>query len=192
MSQFSVTESKPRVLIVDDEKLNINILNELLRDDYQIMVATSGEQALKAVAKMPPDLILLDVMLPDMNGYAVCKSLKNHEETHNIPVIFITVRNNYEEEAFGLDLGAVDFISKPFHNAVVKARVRTHIRLKQKSDMLEKMVAIDGLTDIPNRRAFEELRAREWSPASSPSWKSRASCLTNWPARLAKRWTPSI
>ncbi len=83
MSQFSVTESKPRVLIVDDEKLNINILNELLRDDYQIMVATSGEQALKAVAKMPPDLILLDVMLPDMNGYAVCKSLKNHEETHN-------------------------------------------------------------------------------------------------------------
>ena len=153
-----------RILVVEDEQaIATFICQGLTESGYAVDMAVDGAEALHWIAIAEYDLVILDVMLPDMNGYAVCKSLKNHEETHNIPVIFITVRNNYEEEAFGLDLGAVDFISKPFHNAVVKARVRTHIRLKQKSDMLEKMVAIDGLTDIPNRRAFEELRAREWS-----------------------------
>ncbi len=160
---MTVTDLKPKVLIVDDERLNINVLNELLRDDYKVMVATSGEQALNVVKKDSPDLILLDIMLPDMNGYAVCRHLKNNEETQNIPIIFITIRNNVEEETLGFDLGAVDFISKPFNNAVVKARVRTHIKLKQKSDLLENLVSIDGLTEIPNRRAFEDLRVREWS-----------------------------
>ena len=163
MKEQSVYEQRPKILIVDDERLNINVLNELLRDEYKIMVATTGKQALNVVKRELPDLILLDIMLPDMNGYAICRHFKNNEYTQNIPIIFITVRNNVEEGTLGFDLGAVDFISKPFNNAVVKARVRTHIKLKQKSDLLESLVSIDGLTEIPNRRAFEDLRVREWS-----------------------------
>ena len=94
MKESKVTDEKPKVLIVDDERLNINVLNELLREDYTVMVATSGEQALHVVKRDLPDLILLDIMLPDMNGYAVCRHLKNNEETQNIPIIFITIRNN--------------------------------------------------------------------------------------------------
>lgn len=155
--------AKAKILIVDDEPHNINLLNAQLREEFQILVATRGEQAIEVVEQEMPDLILLDIMLPDMNGYAVCRSLKNNEKTQDIPIIFITVRSNTEEETLGFDLGAVDFISKPFNNAVVMARVKTHIRLKQKSDLLEKLISIDALTEIPNRRALDDMRTKEWS-----------------------------
>jgi len=156
-------QKRPNILIVDDEPHNINLLNGLLRDDYNIQVATTGQQAIHIAKETQPDLILLDIMLPDLNGYAVCRQLKSNDITHSIPIIFITVRSNAEEETLGFDLGAVDFISKPFNNAIVLARVKTHIHLKQKSDLLESLSAIDALTEIPNRRALDQIQEKEWS-----------------------------
>lgn len=163
MKNLPGSEEKPKILIVDDERLNINLLNALLKSDYRIMVATSGEQAIKGCLSGNPDLILLDIMMPGMDGYEVCRRLKANPATQQIPIIFISAMNSAESEAGGFELGAVDFISKPFNNAVVKARVGTHIRLKRKSDLLEKLVSIDGLTEIPNRRALDEAYEREWS-----------------------------
>lgn len=156
-------DDKPKVLIVDDERLNLNLLNELLKSEYDVSVATTGEQALKGVAACKPDIILLDIMMPDINGYEVCRILKEDVATQDIPIIFITAKNYAIEETLGFELGAVDFISKPFNNSVVKARLRTHMRLKKKTDLLERLVALDGLTEIPNRRAFDETREREWA-----------------------------
>lgn len=153
---------KAKILIVDDERFNINLLNDLLRNEYKIMVATNGEQALKAALTGKPDLILLDILMPGIDGYEVLMRLKTDEETANIPVIFISAINDADEETRGFELGAVDFIAKPFNQSVVKARVSTQMRLKHKSDLLEKMVAIDSLTEIPNRRAFDEMRDKEW------------------------------
>jgi len=124
-----MTDNRNRILIVDDERYNINVLNDLLKEDYNIMAAKSGEQALKAVEKAKPDLILLDVIMPDMDGYTVCQTLKANNETRDIPIIFITALDDASEETKGFELGAVDFISKPFHNTVVFARVRMHLAL---------------------------------------------------------------
>ncbi len=162
MSNFSAGATRPKVLIVDDERLNIRVLNEVLRNDYEIMVATGGEQALKLAASAKPDLVLLDIMMPAMDGYEVCRRLKEAEATKNTPVIFISALNNATDETRGFELGAVDYVTKPFNPAVVKARVQTHIRLKLQADLLEKLASLDGLTGIPNRRAFDEVREREW------------------------------
>lgn len=154
--------SKQRILIVDDMPTNIKILGEMLRTDYEITVATTGPKALKIAEEQPLDLILLDIMMPDMDGYAVCRELKTRSRTKNIPVIFITTKNESDDEVKGLELGAVDYITKPFHLPIVKARVRTHLDLKRKYDILEAMVSLDGLTEIPNRRSFDELLQMEW------------------------------
>lgn len=157
-----LSASSARILIVDDERLNIKVLNALLRADYEIMVATSGEEALKLAGSGKPDLILLDVLMPGMDGYEVCRRLKTDPLTEPIPVIFITARSEAEDETMGFDLGAVDYITKPFNFSVIVARVRTHVRLKRQSDLLERLVRCDALTGIPNRRAFDETLSREW------------------------------
>ena len=119
-----------RVLIVDDERFNIAILVELLRSNCDTMVAKSGEQALQSVhSPIPPDLILLDIMMPEMDGYEVCRRLKSDVTTGHIPIIFITAMQAEEDETKGFDLGAVDYITKPFSSAVVKARVRTQLNM---------------------------------------------------------------
>jgi len=149
--------SKPTILIVDDMAANITILSDLLKDDYKIKVAKNGQKALEiAKGNEKPDLILLDIEMPEMGGYEVCKELKNSPSTNNIPVIFVTARNDVKDEEYGLNLGAVDYISKPFHPTIVKIRVKNHIALKLKSDWLEDLSRIDGLTHIPNRRYFDE------------------------------------
>jgi diguanylate cyclase (GGDEF)-like protein len=117
---------------------------------------------LELAAQSAPDLILLDVMMPDMDGYETCRRLKADPLTRDIPVIFVTALNNAEDEAFGLEVGAVDFISKPLNSAVVRARVRTHLTLKYQADLLRSMAFLDGLTGIANRRQFEEALQREW------------------------------
>ena len=151
-----------RILIVDDERHNIKVLTELLREEYKIMAAKSGEQALKAVqGPNPPDLILLDIMMPGIDGYEVCRILKADEFSMHIPIIFVSALNASDDESRGFELGAVDYITKPFKPIVVKARIRTHIKLKQKSDLLERMASIDGLTDIPNRRSFDDTLEKE-------------------------------
>lgn len=150
-------DSKPTILIVDDMAANIAILSDLLKNDYKIKVAISGEKALEiANAHERPDLILLDIMMPGMDGYEVCKNLKNNSWTSNIPVVFVTAMNEVKDEEYGLNLGAVDYISKPFHPTIIKARVKNHIDLKLKNDMLEELSMVDGLTHIPNRRYFDE------------------------------------
>ena len=163
MKAIASREERAKLLIVDDERLNLNLLNALLKSDYKIMVATNGEQALKGALSGKPDLILLDIVMPGMDGYEVCRQLKANLATQQIPIIFITALCDSEMETQGFELGAVDFISKPFSNSVVKARIATHMRLKRKSDLLEKLVSQDSLTEIPNRRALDEAREREWA-----------------------------
>ena len=156
------TTPKPLILIVDDTPTNIQVLAESLRADYRVKVATSGQAALEIVARDNPDLVLLDVMMPGMDGYDVCRRLKQQPETQNIPVIFVTARTETVDEELGLNLGAVDYIAKPFHLAIVKSRVRNHINLKLKTDLLESLALLDGLTNIPNRRRFDEALEQEW------------------------------
>lgn len=131
-----------KVLIVDDTPENIHLLMNLLKDEYAIVAAKDGERALKLVhSQNPPDLILLDIMMPDMDGYDVCRRLKENEQTREIPVIFITALSEAEDEARGLNLGAVDYITKPFNPAIVKARVRNHLALREAYQALAKSQA---------------------------------------------------
>ena len=156
MDEFS------RILIVDDERHNIKVLSELLREEHKIMAAKSGEMALNAAhGPNPPDLILLDIMMPGLTGYEVCRKLKADPQTMHIPIIFVTALDAADDEAKGFELGAVDYISKPFKPVIVKARVRTHIHLKRKTDLLDRMASIDGLTEIPNRRNFDVTLEKE-------------------------------
>ncbi len=129
------------VLIVDDIPANIDVLAATLRDDYRIIVATSGIKALQlASGEDPPDLILLDIMMPEMDGYETCQRLKASARTRRIPVIFVTALSDEEDEARGLALGGVDYITKPFSPSLVQARVRNHIALKRHRDQLEELV----------------------------------------------------
>lgn len=157
-------DNKRKILIVDDQPANIHALGKLLKDDYQVLAATSGAKALDIAASTPPpDLILLDIMMPEMDGYEVCRRLKANEHTHDIPVIFVTAKDSTEDEEMGFSLGAVDYISKPFRPTIVRARVKTHMSLKIKTDLLENLSMRDGLTDIPNRRLYEDSLAKEWA-----------------------------
>ena len=150
-------EGKATILIVDDISANIDMLSELLKDDYDIRVAKNGKKALEIIRKKNKiDLILLDVVMPDIDGYEVCKALKNDPSTQDIPIIFVTGNDSPVDEELGLNLGAVDYIKKPFHPKIVKIRVRNHIKLKLKSDMLEELSMCDSLTHVPNRRNFDE------------------------------------
>ncbi len=132
---------KPRVLIVDDTPENIQILMTVLKDDYAVIAATSGERALSLAAGTPtPDIILLDIVMPGIDGYEVCRRLRDRTRTRNIPIVFITARSDEEDEAQGLDLGAVDYITKPFRPAMVKMRVKNHLELKRHRDDLQGQV----------------------------------------------------
>jgi len=162
MNAMTHIDDRSRILIVDDERININILNALLKTDHKIIVATDGEQAIKAAAENQPDLILLDILLPGMDGHQVCRKLKSDPATRAIPIIFITAMGDAENETMGFALGAVDYIPKPFNNAVVKARVGVHLRLKRQNDMLENLASMDALTGVSNRRAYDQARAEEW------------------------------
>ena len=130
----------PLILAVDDTEANLDILVETLGDDYEIAVALDGEAALDLAGDTPPDLILLDIMMPGMDGYQVCEALSKSILTRNVPVIFLTALTDERDEARGLALGAVDYITKPFSPALVKARVRNHIELKRHRDRLEELV----------------------------------------------------
>lgn len=163
MNHVATPEDRPRILIVDDERININLLNALLKTDYKIMVATDGEQALKAAMTGKPELILLDIVMPGIDGYEVCRRLKATAATQTIPIIFITAMGEVENEAMGFALGAVDYIAKPFNSAVVKARVGVHMKLKRNGDILESLASMDALTEVPNRRAFDQTRKQEWA-----------------------------
>jgi len=160
---LNVVKNKPTILIVDDERFNINMLVAVLKGTYNLKVAKNGVQALeRAVSEPKPDIILLDVQMPDMNGYEVCKRLKETVEVKGIPVIFITARSTDTDEKQGLDLGAVDYITKPFNSAIVMTRIKNHLELKLQRDQLRHLSIMDGLTNIPNRRRFDFFLEHEW------------------------------
>ncbi len=137
----TMTEAKATLLVVDDAVTNIDILLESLGENYAVRVATDGADALDSVKEVRPDLILLDVMMPGMNGFEVCRHLKNDPALRDIPIIFLTALNEDSNMTHGLDMGAVDYITKPFNPAIVKARVRNHLELKKHRDHLTSLVA---------------------------------------------------
>ncbi|MFT3847132.1 MAG: diguanylate cyclase [Propionivibrio sp.] len=154
---------RARLLIVDDETINLRMLDGMLRDDYDISVALGGEQALRRAFATPPDLILLDIQMDGMDGYEVCRRLKENELTRDIPVIFVTSKSDIVEEIKGLELGAVDYITKPFHPLIIRIRLKNHLELKRQRDILNRLSSLDGLTGIANRRYFDTFLATEWS-----------------------------
>ncbi|MFY9104020.1 diguanylate cyclase [Aliarcobacter cryaerophilus] len=155
---------KPTILVVDDMTTTLLLLHDLLKDTYEVKIAKSGTKALE-ILESPNDidLILLDIEMPDINGYDVCKRIKNNETIKNIPIIFITGRTSQEDEEYGLNLGAIDYITKPFNKAIVKLRIKNYLDLKIKNDMLEKLSMYDGLTNIRNRRYFDETFEKTFS-----------------------------
>jgi diguanylate cyclase (GGDEF)-like protein len=158
-------EDRQTILIVDDESMNFGLLSPALKDRYRILVAKGGEQALKIMERDRVDLVLLDILMPGMDGYEVLRRLKDREASKDIPVIFITSKSEDQDEARGLHLGAVDYIRKPFYLPIVQARVQTHLELKLKNEILTELVSLDGLTNIFNRRKFDEALVQEWKRA---------------------------
>jgi diguanylate cyclase (GGDEF)-like protein len=155
-------EALPAILIVDDDTTNIAILAHVLENEFDVVFATDGVQALELALTVQPALVLLDVMMPGMDGYEVLSRLKSEPLTTEIPVIFLTGLDASEAETRGLELGASDYVTKPFNAAVVRARVRNQIELRATRDQLRRLAAIDGLIGIPNRRTFDETLEREY------------------------------
>jgi len=159
------TNKEYTILVTDDEKFNLDVLGNILSPTYNILISRSGPRALELARQNTPDLILLDVVMPDMTGFEVITSLKEAEETAQIPVIFITGLTDPEDEEKGLFLGAVDYITKPFVKAIVKARVNTHIKIIDQMRTIERIGLIDPLTKISNRRGFDNRFSTEWGRA---------------------------
>ena len=151
------------VLVVDDAPDNIAVLNAILSPDYRVLFAVDGRTALQVAREQQPDLILLDIEMPDMSGHVLCVELKEDPSTRDIPVIFVTVRGEATDEEAGLALGAVDYITKPVQPAIVKLRVRNQLELKKNRDHLASLSALDGLTGIASRRRLDEFLTEEWA-----------------------------
>ncbi|RJG11563.1 diguanylate cyclase domain-containing protein [Massilia cavernae] len=154
-----------KVLVADDDGINREVLAELLKPEYTVLLAKNGAQALERAARHLPDLILLDVIMPDMDGYEVLRRLRADPLTEHISVIFISGLDRPEDEANGLNMGASDYIAKPFNATVVTARVALHLQVVRQRRMLERLANVDGLTELANRRRFDEVYAAEWKRA---------------------------
>ena len=135
-------DQRPRLLLVDDEPTNLQVLRHILQADYRLLFATDGERALQVAREQRPDLVLLDIMMPNMDGYAVCCALKADAATASIPVIFITALNDSQDETAGFDVGGVDYLTKPVSPPVVRARVRTHLSLVRMDELRETRLQI--------------------------------------------------
>ncbi|WP_373484029.1 diguanylate cyclase domain-containing protein [Acetobacterium sp.] len=158
----AITEKRQRILVVDDAPENTQLLAQALVENYEIIVANNGKDALNIVQQDPvPDMILLDLSMPDMSGYEVCKQIQLEESTMAIPIIFLTTLSDTENETYSLQSGAVDFISKPFDLPSVEEKIKNHLALKHYREILSITADIDALTQIPNRRRFDEMLAIE-------------------------------
>ena len=135
-------DQRPRLLLVDDEPTNLQVLRHVLQADYRLLFATDGARALQVAREQQPQLILLDIMMPGMDGYAVCRALKADPATAGIPVIFITALNDSQDETAGFDVGGVDYLTKPVSPPVVRARVRTHLSLVRVDELRETRLQI--------------------------------------------------
>ncbi|NTV13895.1 MAG: response regulator [Desulfobulbaceae bacterium] len=145
--------AKATILVVDDTPDNLALISNLLKDDYRVKIATGGEKALDiAASDTPPDLILLDIMMSGMDGYEVCRRLKRNPKTMNIPVIFLTAKTEVEDEQKGLELGAVDYLTKPVSPPIVMARVKNHLALKAMADFLnEKNLELESAKSLAEK-----------------------------------------
>lgn len=157
---------KKMILVVDDDPTSIKLATIVLEKSYDVRIVKDSERAFDAALKVCPDLILLDVMMPGIDGYEVCRQLQECTETQDIPVIFLSGKTESIDEAKGFEFGAVDYIHKPFSGAVMLARINTHLTLKHQRDLLRKLTITDGLTGVTSRRGFDELLQREWRRCS--------------------------
>ncbi len=153
------------MLIADDTPDVVNFLAAILGKEYRIITAVDGRRTLELAREHQPDLILLDVMMPGIDGFEICRRLRQEERTQRIPIVFLTGLTTVEDEQHALELGAIDFIVKPIQPAIVRLRVRNHMELKQYRDFLEDLSLADGLTAIGNRRRFDETLLTEWRRA---------------------------
>jgi diguanylate cyclase (GGDEF)-like protein len=157
----SGSEERPHVLIVDDVSENIEVLAAALESDCEIFFAMSGDEAIEIASSLRIDLILLDIMMPDVDGYEVCRLLKLDSRLAEIPVIFVTAKTDIEDEAKGFEVGGVDYITKPIKRLRVRARVNTHLQLKASRDRLRALANVDNIAGVANRATFDSLLDRE-------------------------------
>lgn len=159
-------ESKQRILIIDDDKINIMTLQEILGSTYKLYVATNGVRALELANTHLPDIILLDIVMPDMDGFEVITILKSSETTAHIPVIFTTGLANFEDEKKGFLLKAADYITKPFNPEITLLRVKNQLTIQDQLRTIKRLSMTDQLTNIANRRGFDIRFNEEWSAAA--------------------------
>ncbi len=160
---------KSTVLLIDDELVNIKILSDLLKEDYEVIFANSGEEGLRRAAESSPDIILLDIMMPDMDGYAVCAKLQESPRTAGIPVVYVTALGSTAQEVKGLNSGAIDYITKPINGEIVKARIRNHLKLRR---ALQAASEADAAEDERREKMTE--RQREifrWVREGKTNWE---------------------
>lgn len=177
--------NKPKILIIDDERLFLNIIVDLLKDEYVTCTAEDGESALKHLdEEILPDLIILDIILPKMNGYEICKKIKANNKTRNIPIIFLTVKTDVDDETKGFEAGAVDYITKPISPPVLKARVKTHIALtKAHNELAQHADALEKTVTERTRELTEEIEERK-TVESQLRILANYDLLTNLPNRI--------
>lgn len=157
------TNVKAKILIVDDQPTNIRVLHEILKNNYEVFMAADGFQAIKKANEIQPDLVLLDIEMPGIDGYEVCRRLKSDANTSEIPIIFVTSHFNEASEVMGFELGAVDFIHKPINPIITNVRISNQILLSKQKKMLRTLALVDGLTGIANRRQFNENLIKNWA-----------------------------
>jgi diguanylate cyclase (GGDEF)-like protein len=157
------TQPPATILIADDEPVNLAFLQSIFRDEYRVVSATTGHEALRRSEEESPALIILDVLMPDISGYEVCRRLKENPATQHIPIIFVTALESEEDEEQGLQLGAVDYLTKPLRAGIIRARVRNLLTMVRQRQLLEELVLLDPLTEIPNRRALNQTLEHEWA-----------------------------
>lgn len=153
------------ILIIDDSPVQAKFLSSILSPDYEVTIANTAKEGLKRAQTGDYSLILLDIIMPDMDGFELLRALEEEVVYQHTPVILITSLNDIQNEERGLTLGAVDYITKPFHPAIVRARVNTHIKLYQYRNQVAQAATIDPLTGVPNRRRYEWISARRWQDA---------------------------
>ena len=154
-----------KILIIDDSPVQANFLSSILAPDYEITVVNSAEEGLEQAKAGDYSLILLDVIMPGIDGFQLLKMLQEEVILRHTPVILITSLNDIQHEEQGLTLGAVDYITKPFHPAIVRARVHTHINLYQDRTQIEREATVDQLTGVPNRRRYDAVSGKRWQDA---------------------------
>jgi PleD family two-component response regulator len=191
MRPSTSTARRPRILVADDVQTNVLIVTSALDDEFDVVQETTGPGVLERVAAGDIDLVLLDVVMPGLDGFDVCRRLKENPATSHIPVIFVTMLEDTVEEAHGFEVGAVDYITKPIRPAIVRARARAHVELKRTRDILEQLASVDSLTGVANRRRFDVALDEEWRRCQrSRGWLSLAVVDVDHFAVQRSPWSP--